>query len=1051
MAKLDENSIEQMVMQRLADHGFQILEGHETGPEDGKRLRTSFQHVVFEETLRDAVARLNPSIPETAREDAVKQVLHLPSSDLAANNETFHTMLCEGAPVEYALEGEIRGHRVKLMDFENPGNNTFMAVHQLVVVADHRQKRFDLVIFINGLPLVVGELKSPVKDDGYLLKAYNQIAAYKQTIPALFQYNGLVFLTNGFKAVAGSLTADFSRFLAWRPDNSGGERKANELELDGMLDHLLTQETLLDIIRHFTVFEKSKKEDPDTGLTQITTQKKIAAYHQYYAVNKALRKARDAAAKNGDRRGGVVWHTQGSGKSLSMVFYAGKLVLELGNPTIVVITDRNDLDDQLFDTFTGCRQLLRQDPAQAETRQELRDFLNVAAGGIVFTTIQKFSLLEGEDRFPMLSDRRNIIVIADEAHRSQYGFTAGERDVLDRNGELVGKRTVYGFAKYLRDALPNATFTGFTGTPVEESDRNTKQIFGDYVDIYDIAQAQQDGATVKIFFESRLAKVFMDDEGRALVEDLDRELENEDQDASERAKVKWTRLEAIAGSKERLDTVARDIVDHFETRQEVFTGKGMIVAMSRRIAVLLYQRIIALKPEWHSGDLDKGAIKVVMTTSSQDGEAMEKHHTTKSQRRVLADRFKDPNDPLQMVIVRDMWLTGFDVPCLHTMYVDKPMEKHNLMQAIARVNRVFGDKPGGLVVDYIGIATQLKQALAFYSGSGGRGKPAAYQEEAVNLLLEKLEQTRELLRGFDYRPYFTASNAAKLRLILQTQDFILSSDDTKTLFISTVNALSQALALAIPHPEAMEVKEEVSFFQAVRGRLQTFSRSSGGLSPHQIETVVRQVVDQALQSGEVIDMFEAAGIKKPSISILSEPFLEEVKGMKHKNLAAELLKSLLKKEIGVRSKKNRVMGKRFLEMLENAIRRYQGDQYTSVDMVNRLIEIAREFRDESNRGEALGMSEDELAFYDALAENQSARDLMGRDTLRKLAALLVIRIKENASIDWNIKESVRSRMRVAVKRLLREYGYPPDFQQTATDTVLQQAELFTQDWLQQAG
>ena len=734
-----------------------------------------------------------------------------------------------------------------------------------------------------------------------------------------------------------------------------------------------------------------------------------------------------------------------------MVFYAGKMVLELDNPTIIVITDRNDLDDQLFDTFAACRQLLRQEPAQAETRQQLRELLDVACGGVIFTTIQKFSPFEDEDSYPLLSERRNIIVIADEAHRSQYGFLARERDVLDGNGEVVGKKTVYGYAKYLRDALPNATFTGFTGTPVEESDRNTKQIFGEYIDIYDIAQAERDGATVKIFFESRLAKVFLNDEGRALVEELDDELEREDQDAADKAKAKWTRLEAIAGSTERLKALTEDIIGHYHARQEVFRGKDMIVAMRRRIAALLYDGIIAIHPEWHDDHLDKGVIKVVMTSTSQDGPAMTRHQTSKGQRRLFADRFKDPDDPLQIVIVCDMWLTGFDVPCLHTMYIDKPMKGHNLMQAIARVNRVFGDKPGGLVVDYIGIASELKRALAFYSNSGGKGEPASYQDDAVNLLLEKLEQARQLTRGFDYWPYFDATVSRKLSMILQAQEYILASDERKTRFISVVTALSRALALSIPHADAMAVKEEVSFFQAVKARLQTFDTTPGKRSPAEIESAIRRVVDEALRAGEVIDVFEAAGIEKPSISILSDPFLEEIKGMKHKNLAAELLKSLLKKEIRARSKKNRVQSKRFLDMLEQAIHRYQGDQYSSFDMLNRLIEIAKEFRDESNRGESMGMGEDELAFYDALAENQSARDLMGRDALRKLASLLVLKLKKNATLDWNIKESVRSRMKVAVKRLLRQYGYPPDQQQIATDTVLQQAELFTHDWLQQAG
>ncbi|MBU4057285.1 type I restriction endonuclease subunit R, partial [Patescibacteria group bacterium] len=832
------------------------------------------------------------------------------SPELINNNETFHRYLTDGIEVEFQKDGITRGDKVWLVDFKHPENNEFLVVNQYTVIENNINKRPDVVLFVNGLPLVVIELKNPADENATVKSAFNQMQTYKAMIPSLFTCNAMLVISDGLEARAGSLSAGYSRFVAWKSREGKTEASSLISQLEVLVKGMLNKRTLLDLIRHFTVFEKTKREDPETGQTFIESIKKVAAYHQYYAVNKAVNSTIDAASADGGRKGGVIWHTQGSGKSLSMVFYSGKLVLSLDNPTIIVITDRNDLDDQLFDTFAASRQLLRQEPVQANNRDDLREKLKVASGGIVFTTIQKFSPDDGEIIYPLLSERKNIVVIADEAHRSQYGFKAKTIDVKDENGNIIGKRTAYGFAKYVRDALPNATFIGFTGTPIELTDRNTPAVFGSYVDIYDISQAQDDRATVKIYYESRLAKVNLTEEGRKLIKDLDKELEQEDLTVTQQAKAKWTKLEAIVGSPDRLKNVARDALQHFEQRQEVFKGKAMFVTMSRRIAVAMYNEIIRLHPAWHNDDLKKGAVKIVMTAASSDGPVMAKHHTTKDQRRQIADRFKDPEDPLELVIVCDMWLTGFDVPCLHTMYFDKPMKGHTLMQAIARVNRVYLDKPGGLIVDYIGIATDLKKALSVYSQSGGKGKPAEMQEQAVELMLEKLEVMEQFYKGFDYQRYFKAETSEKLSIILQAEEHILNLENGKARYINEVTVLSKTFALAIPHEQALLIKEKVAFFQAVKARLQKFETTSTGKTTEEIETAIRQVVDKAITSDKIVDIFEAAGIAKPDISILSDEFLSEIKGMKRKNLAFELLKKLLKDEIQARVQKNIIQSKK---------------------------------------------------------------------------------------------------------------------------------------------
>jgi type I restriction enzyme R subunit len=741
----------------------------------------------------------------------------------------------------------------------------------------------------------------------------------------------------------------------------------------------------------------------------------------------------------------VVWHTQGSGKSLSMVFYTGKIVLALDNPTILVITDRNDLDDQLFDTFAASKQLLRQEPVQANDRNQLKDLLKVASGGVVFTTIQKFQPEEG-NVYEMLSDRENIVVIADEAHRTQYGFKAKTIDTKDEQGNIIGKKIVYGFAKYMRDALPNATYLGFTGTPIENTDVNTPAVFGNYVDVYDIAQAVEDGATVRIYYESRLAKVNLSEEGKQLVKELDEELDQGNLTNTQKAKARWTQLEALVGSENRIKKIAKDIIAHFSHRQEVsIGGKGMIVAMSRRIAADLYEAMIELKPEWHSDDLNKGVIKVVMTSASSDGPEISKHHTTKEQRRILAERMKNPDDELQLVIVRDMWLTGFDAPSMHTLYIDKPMKGHNLMQAIARVNRVYKDKPGGLIVDYLGIASDLKKALSFYADSGGKGDPTIMQEQAVQLMLEKLEVVAQMYHGFEYENYFEADTSQKLSMILAAEEHILGLEDGKKRYINEVTALSQSFAIAIPHDQAMDVKEEVSFFQAVKARLAKFDGTGSGKTDEEIETSIRQVIDKALVTEQVIDVFDAAGIKKPDISILSEEFLMELRGMEHKNVAMEVLKKLLNDEIKSRAKKNLVKSRTFMEMLENAIRKYHNKILTAAEVIEELINLSKDIVEMDKEAMHMGLSDFEYAFYTAVANNDSARELMQKEKLRELAVVLTETIRQNASIDWTIKESVKAKLKVAVKRILRRYGYPPDMQMLATETVLKQAEMIASE------
>ncbi len=1071
MKPITENIIEQSAIEILQSQGWIYINGPEISPEGLFCERESFSQVVLIERLRGAIAKINSHIPISAQESAFQYVMRIGSPEMLHNNEEFHRCLVEKIKVPYQENGYERSHEIALIDFENITNNEFLFVNQFTIVENNQNRRPDVLLFVNGLPLVVIELKNAANENTDLKSAYQQIQSYKAVISSLFTFNSFCIISDGLECKAGSVSADFSRYMAWKTVDGIKEASRFKPQMETMLKGMLQPKTLLDLIRNFIVFEKTRNEDSKTGLVQVQTIKKLAAYHQYFAVNKALISTVQASGVNGDKRGGVVWHTQGSGKSLSMVFYSGKLITapEMRNPTIVVITDRNDLDDQLFDTFASSMQLLRQEPVQAESREHLKELLKVASGGIVFATIQKFLPEENRSAYDQLSDRKNVVVIADEAHRTQYGFEAKLLDERDKETkEVIGKRIAFGFAKYMRDALPNATYIGFTGTPIEGTDVNTPQVFGNYIDRYDIKDAVDDGATVKIYYESRLAKVNLDEEGRRLIEEFDLELE-QDEEVTERqkTKAKWTKLEAIVGHPQRVKNLAKDIVDHYEKRQSVFEGKGMIVAMSRRIAGDLYAAIIALRPDWHNDDLDKGVIKVVMTTNSSDGPVISRHHTSKKQRRDLSERMKDPQDELKLVIVRDMWLTGFDAPCLNTMYVDKPMRGHNLMQAIARVNRVFKDKTGGLVVDYLGIGSDLKKALSFYSEAGGKGSPAENVSKAIEIFNEKLEVILQMFNEdsktrkdilieepeayyentykFNFKRFFIVSAHEKLSIILQTEEHILGLLDGKERFIREVSLLSQALSLCVTREEVQPHLPLVAFFQAVKARLSKFdSPLTGGRSDFEIETAIKQIVDEALSSDSVVDIFDAAGIDKPEISglsILSDEFLLEVEGMQHKNLALELLKKILSNELKARSKTNLVRSRKLLELLEGALKRYQNNLLTTAEIIQELINIAKQIKEADKEGEKLGLNNDEVAFYNALEVNDSAVQVLGDETLKDIAREIADKIRANATLDWTIRESARAKLMVIVRRTLTKWGYPPDKQQRAIDTVLKQAEL----------
>ena len=1064
MSNPSEGDLEYDVIEQLQLQGWEYSLGDHYVPHPKSLQRKKLSDVLLKGYLKEAVDRLNPGVSEIVKQEAITKLTGFTGDDLASINAQFHTLLTDGVTVNTTVDGAERGVIVKLVDFDTPTNNHFLAVNQFEIKESFGKRIPDLILFVNGIPLVVMELKNPVNENTGVDEAYNQIQTYKKEIPSLFHYNGVVVISDGYDARAGSVTAGMSRMSAWKSKDGIHRAGTQDMMIDIMVEGMLNPTTLLDLIHSFTVFEKDKSIDPDTGITTIHTIKKVAAYHQYYAVNFALQRTISASAEGGDRKGGVVWHTQGSGKSLSMLFYSGKVIRALNNPTIIVITDRNDLDDQLFTTFGSAKNLLRQTPTQAESRSDLKEKLSVASGGVVFTTIQKFWPEEG-NTFDALTERSNVVVIADEAHRTQYGFAPKTVDEKDDKGNVIGKKMVYGFAKYMRDALPNATYLGFTGTPVEKEDANTPAVFGDYVDIYDIQQAIHDGATVPIYYESRLAKVKLSAEGEELLKELEEELLQEDQTQAQKAKGRYARLEAVVGAEERVKTVAEDIINHYEQRDTTNLGKAMVVAMSRAIAVRLYEAIIALRPDWHNEDIDKGAIKVIMTSSASDGPEMVKHSTTKEQKKEIALRVKDPNDPLKIVIVRDMWLTGFDAPCLHTLYIDKPMKGHNLMQAIARVNRVFRDKAAGLVVDYLGIATDLKNALRFYSDSGGKGNPAEGQEQAVQLLLEKVdvidhmfleepvtpysEQFQNIIddpavtyvsrtKGVNYDNYDTYSPRIKMKTILAAQEHVLCLEDGKKRFLREVIAMSKAFSIAMPHEDAQALKSKVGFFQAVKAAMVKTS-GGGGKTSGELELAIKQVIDESIVSEGIVNVFDAAGMSSPDISILSEDFLKDMQKSEYQNVALETLRRLLNEEIKVMSRTNLVQSKTLREMLESTMLKYQNRSISSAEALQELINMAKDLKRRKSRGEELGLTEYEVAFYDALAENESAVKELGQDTLTELAKIIVGVIKENATIDWTIREQIQAKMRRAVKRVLRETGYPPDAQKLAELRVMETA------------
>lgn len=1031
---ITENEIEQIGLDILnEDLGYTVLYGPDIAEGDSKER--DYNEVVLQQRLKEAIEKINPNIPFDAKEEAFKKALRTTTISLFENNQAFHRMLTEGIDVKFSIgDGKVKTDKVWLIDFANPENNEFLAINQFTVIENHNNKRPDIVLFVNGLPLVVIELKNAITENADTKAAYNQLQTYKQLIPSLFTYNAFLIVSDGWFAKGGTLSSDYSRFMEWKTaDGINIIDTQTQPEMEPMIKGLLNKKTLLDVIRHFIVFEKTKEK----------TIKKIAAYHQYYAVNKAIEKSIEATTTHDEDlkgRAGVVWHTQGSGKSLSMVFYTGKLVLteQLNNPTIVVLTDRNDLDQQLFETFGNCEQLIRQKPKQAENRDDLKDKLSVASGGVVFTTIQKFLPENPGITYPQLSERRNIVVIADEAHRSQYDF-------------------IDGYAKHMRDALPNASFIGFTGTPIEKEDKNTTAVFGDYIHIYDIQQAVEDGATVKIFYESRLAKIELSEADQKLLDERVEEVTEADELTEKQKRfAKWASKEAVVGSEQRLKQVALDLVTHFENRTSAAEGKAMIVCMSRRICVALHNEITKIRPHWHDNSDDKGNIKVIMTGSASDPLDWQEHIRNKPRRKAIGDRLKDPKDPLKMVIVRDMWLTGFDAPCLHTLYIDKPMNGHNLMQAIARVNRVFGDKQGGLVVDYIGIAQDLKKALAIYTESKGKGQLTFDQSEAIAKMLDFYEIVVDMFGTFDYKKYFQLDPRDKLNFILDASNFILGLKDEdsvngKKRFTFNVTRLSQAFGLVGTTQEAKEVRDDLAFFQAIKARFSKFDESTKKKSNEEIETAIRQIINDAIISKEVVDVFDAAGLAKPTIEILNDEFLEQIKNLPRKNLALELLKRLLNEEIKIRSNTNLVQSRKFSEMLAEAVKRYQSGLIEAAQLIEELIKLAQDIRAADKRGEKLNLRVDELAFYDALADNPSAETILGDEILKSIAHELVDSVRKNTSIDWQLKESVQAKLRVIIKRILRKYKYPPDNPKTgeynvSITKVLDQAELLADFW-----
>lgn len=1044
-----ETTVELAALEWFAELGYGVAFGPDLAPDGARSERPDYRNVVLSDRLRDSLARLNPHLPSSAIDDGLRRVVRTDSPALVDDNRQFHKLLTDGIEIEYqAADGSQRPDIVQLFDFADPARNDWLVVNQFTVIEDGHNRRPDVVVFVNGLPLAVIELKDAANTQATLKKAFNQLQTYKADIPGLFRFNAVLVASDGTGARLGSLTAGYDRFQPWRTIDGAALAPKGRAELQVLIQGVFEKSRFLDLIRNFIVFQ-----DDDGKWV-----KKVAAYHQFHAVNKAVEATIDAASPDGDRRAGVVWHTQGSGKSLTMAFYAGKIIRDprMQNPTLVVLTDRNDLDDQLFDTFASCRDLLRQTPVQADGREDLKTRLNVASGGVVFTTIQKFLPDPGQG-YPKLSDRRNIVFVADEAHRSQYGLRAR----VVTNKETGAASVAYGFAKHVRDALPQASYIGFTGTPIEDADKSTRAVFGEYIDVYDIHRAIDDGATVPIYYAARLVKIDLDQDLKDVLDDeFEDATETEEQDHKEKLKSKWARLEALVGADNRIKAMAADIIAHFEDRQQAIAGKAMVVCMSRRICIDLYDAIIALRPDWHDPADDKGVLKVVMTGSASDDPSWQPHIRTKPLRRKLSDRFKKPDDPFRLVIVRDMWLTGFDVPCLHTMYVDKPMRGHGLMQAIARVNRVFKDKPGGLVVDYLGIGEQLKKALAQYTRITDEDAEIFDQDEAVRAMQERYEVLCDLFHGFDWRRFFVAAPGEQLNIMASATEHVLALEHADKVFqatpdalenleaqgrrrfIQAVDGLSRAFALAMPHDAALVIRDDVAFFQAVRATLVKYTIRDDGDDGTGAETALRQIVSQAITTDRIIDIFGEAGLDKPDISILSDEFLAEVRELPQKNLALEALRKLLNDEIRVCERQNLVQARSFKEMLEQAVRKYHNRAVDTAQIIQELIELAKQLKAAARRGEELGLNVEELAFYDALEVNDSAVQAMGDENLRIIARELVQTVRNTVGIDWTEKEAVRAKLRVLVKRVLKKYGYPPDKQAAAVQTILEQAKIF---------
>ncbi len=1033
---MTEDQLEREALEWLAELGYTHLYGPDIAHDGDNPERESYRDVLLSMRLRTAIARLNPQVPLAAREDALRQVLELGVPVQLSANRLFHRLLVSGVPVQYQKDGETRGDFVRLIDWADVRANEWLAVNQFSIQGPKHTRRPDIILFVNGLPLVLLELKNPADLNADLVKAFDQIQTYKEQIPDVFHYNEILVISDGSEARMGSLSADIERFARWRTIDGVTVDPLGEFnELETLVRGVLQPAMLLDYLRYFVLFE-------DDG----RLVKKIAGYHQFHAVRAAIQQVVSASRPGGTHKGGVVWHTQGSGKSITMTCFAAWVMQEaaMENPTIVVITDRNDLDGQLFGVFSLSQDLLREQPVQVATRGDLREKLaNRPSGGIVFATIQKFMPGEDEDTFPVLSERSNIVVVADEAHRTQYGFSASLK-VPDMKVAEASARYQVGYAQHLRDALPNATFVAFTGTPVSSEDRDTRAVFGDYIHVYDMQQAKEDGATVAIYYESRLAKLSLKDTELVHIDDeVDELAEDEEEDQQSRLKSRWAALEKVVGAEPRIKSVAADLVAHFEERNQAQSGKAMVVAMSREICVHLYNEIIALRPEWHDEDPEKGAVKIVMTGSASDKALLRPHIYPNQVKKRLEKRFKDPKDPLQLVIVRDMWLTGFDAPCVHTLYVDKPMKGHNLMQAIARVNRVFKDKQGGLVVDYIGIANELKAALKEYTASKGRGRPTVDAHEAYAVLEEKLDVLRSLLHGFDYSDFLTGGH----KLLAGAANHVLGLEDGKKRFADNALAMSKAFTLCCTLDEAKEVREEVAFLQAIKVLLTKREISAKKKTDEERELAIRQIIGNAVVSGDVVDVFAAVGLDKPNIGLLDDEFLAEVRNLPEKNLAVELLERLLEGEIKSKFASNLAQEKKFSELLDSVIKRYQNRSIETAQVIEELIEMAKKFAAASKRGDQLGLNDDELAFYDALANNESSVRDLGDETLAKIAHELTDSLRQNVTVDWSNRDSVRAKLRLLVKRILRKYKYPPDQQEEAAQLVLAQAETLCEAWM----